>query len=70
MSPNKCYSKEIKNKHSQVWLFMSVIPVFRRLKQEDNQFWACLEYIAKTCFKTKQNTNKQTKDTLHTEQQK
>jgi hypothetical protein len=49
---------------------MSVIPVFRRLKQEDNQFWACLEYIAKTCFKTKQNTNKQTKDTLHTEQQK
>jgi hypothetical protein len=51
--------KIIKKPHgySQVGWYMSVIPAFGRLRQEDYEFEASRCYIVKPCLKSKQTTN-------------
>jgi hypothetical protein len=43
---------------------MSLIPTFRKQKQEDLEFKASLGYIARTCLKKNKNKNKVTKSKL------
>jgi hypothetical protein len=42
---------------------MPVIPVLRRLRQEDQKLKASLSYIARDCLKKKQNQNENNKNT-------
>jgi hypothetical protein len=45
----------------QRWWLSSIIPALGRLKQEDHEFEASLNYIVRPCFKTKRKERKKKK---------
>jgi hypothetical protein len=48
-----CLINQVKNVICWVWQYMSIIPAFRRLRQEDCEFKTSLGYIVRPCVKTK-----------------
>jgi hypothetical protein len=62
--------KRKEKKISQVWWYRSIIPVLRRLRQEDSKFKACLDYIARFCRKKKKRRKEGRKEGRRKEKSK